>query len=84
MSALQDALLTLILLYGYPVVAGVVFVACLGMPLPVEPLLLAAGAFAADGDLSLALLLLVVAGCATTGDLPRHWTGCLVDRGSRL
>ena len=34
MSALQDTLLTLILLYGYPVVAGVVLVACLGMPLP--------------------------------------------------
>src|SRR5262249_6501908 len=61
-------LLTLVLLYGYPVVAGVVFVACLGMPLPVEPLLLAAGAFAADGDLSLALLLVLVAGCATSGD----------------
>jgi membrane-associated protein len=34
----------------------------------VEPLLLAAGAFAADGDLSLALLLVLVAACATTGD----------------
>jgi membrane protein DedA with SNARE-associated domain/rhodanese-related sulfurtransferase len=55
--------------HGYAVTAGVLFLAAAGMPLPATAVLLAAGAAAHAGGLSLELVLLLAWGSALTGDL---------------
>jgi membrane protein DedA with SNARE-associated domain len=68
-SPAVDQLLTLLLLHGYPVLFAVVLVAAAGAPLPTGILVLAAGAFAADGELNLATVVATAAGAAVAGDL---------------
>lgn len=50
---LNDYVLLGLVQYGLPVLFGVVLLASLGAPLPATLLLLTAGAFVADGDLSM-------------------------------
>lgn len=75
MTWLHDELLTLVLLYGYPVVAVVVFVGAVGMPLPSTAILLAAGAFAVEGELRLEVLIPLVAIAALAGDCVGYLVG---------
>jgi membrane-associated protein len=63
-----DQLLTWLLLYGYPVLFGAVLAGSLGVPIPNNLLILAAGGFAAEGDLDLVLVLVVVFVAAILGD----------------
>lgn len=50
---LNDYVLLGLVQYGLPVLFGVVLMASMGVPLPATLLLLTAGAFVADGDLSM-------------------------------
>ncbi len=68
MSLSADQLLTWLLLYGYPVLFVTVLIGSIGVPIPVNVLVLAAGGFVADGDLDLLPVALVVFGAAVLGD----------------
>jgi membrane-associated protein len=54
--------------YGYPVLWLSVFVAAVGIPLPISLILLASGAFAALGDFDIILLAVVAITASTAGD----------------
>lgn len=69
MSLSTDALLSAILVYGYPVLFGIVLAGSLGVPIPTDLMLLAAGGFVATGDLELVTVLLIVFVAAVAGDL---------------
>lgn len=69
MSPGADQLLTLLLLHGYPVLFAVVLVAAAGAPLPTGVLVLAAGGFAAAGELDLWAVIAIATAAAVTGDL---------------
>jgi membrane-associated protein len=62
-------------LYGYPALGLSIFIAAVGIPLPVSFVLLAAGAFAALGDFNIVLLLLISVTAATCGDCAGYWIG---------
>ncbi len=64
--------------YGYPVLWLSVFIAAVGVPLPIGLLLLAAGAFAGYGDFNIALLIGITITASSCGDnvgyfIGRHW-----------
>jgi membrane protein DedA with SNARE-associated domain len=63
-----DQLLTWLLLYGYPVLFGSVLLGSLGLPIPNNLLILAAGGFAAEGELDLVAVVAVVLAAAVVGD----------------
>lgn len=65
---MTDWLLALVPQYGLWLVGLATFASCLAVPLPTSTLLLAAGGFAAVGDLSLLSLALVALGGAVAGD----------------
>jgi membrane-associated protein len=68
MGGVLNPLLTLLLVYGYPVVGGVELASSAGVPLPMTAILLASGSLAALGDLNLPLLCLVTVIASITGD----------------
>jgi membrane-associated protein len=78
-SLSTDGLLTAILVYGYPVLFGIVLAGSLGVPIPTDLMLLAAGGFVASGDLDLVTVLLLVFVAAVAGDcvvfLVARWLG---------
>jgi len=61
--------------YGYPIVWLSVFIGAIGIPLPNTLLLLAAGAFAALGNLNLVGLFLVSLSAFVAGDSGSYWIG---------
>ncbi len=68
MSTVLPVLLNWLQEYGYPVLWLSVFVASVGVPLPIGLMLLAAGAFAALGDFDIALLTIVAVTASICGD----------------
>src|SRR6267143_1204752 len=71
----MDGAIDVLVRYGYLVVFGWVFAEQIGLPIPAAPVLLAAGALAGTGRLSLALVL-VLAGLASLGsDIIWYWIG---------
>lgn len=75
MSELLDPILTLILNYGYPIVAMCVLCSYIGIPIPTDAILLAAGSFSVDGTLNIFLLIPMVAFLAIIGDLFGYFLG---------
>src|SRR5256885_5081962 len=70
-----DGAMDFLVRYGYLVVFGWVFAEQIGLPIPAAPVLLAAGALAGTGRLSLALVL-GLAGLASLGsDIIWYWIG---------
>ena len=67
--------------YGYSLVFAVSLLEQLGLPLPVAPILLLAGAIAASGELSLVLLLLFAVLAALIGDIVWYFLGRKNGRG---
>ncbi len=70
----------LILLHGYWLIFGWVFVCFIGVPIPVTPALLAAGALSADGDMNLGLTFLFALAACLCADVSwffigRHYGG---------
>lgn len=68
MSSFLPLLISWLQLYGYPALALSIFIASVGVPLPISFVLLAAGAFAALGDFNVGALLLIAVAAATAGD----------------
>lgn len=68
MSVFLTTLLNNVQLYGYPALWVSIFIAAVGVPLPIALVLLAAGAFAALGDFNLVLLTLISISASVAGD----------------
>ena len=75
MSNLLTLLLTFLQTYGYIALWITVYVAAVGIPIPITLLLLAAGALAALGDFNLALLFVVSFSALICGDNTGYWIG---------
>jgi membrane-associated protein len=74
-SNLLSLLLTFLQNYGYVALWITIFVAAVGIPIPITLLLLAAGAFAALGDFNLALLFVISFSALICGDNTGYWIG---------
>ncbi len=68
MKVFLTALLSNVQVYGYPALWVSVFIAAVGLPLPIAVVLLAAGAFAALGDFNLVMLTLISISASVAGD----------------
>jgi membrane-associated protein len=66
--SIADQLLAALLVYGLPVLFGVILIASVGMPFPVSLMLVAAGSFAEQGEMRLAPVIIVASGAAILGD----------------
>ncbi len=75
MTELLNILLTMLLNYGYPVVFMCIIFAYLGLPIPTNAILLAAGAFSVDGTLNIFILIPAVAFIAIIGDVLGYYLG---------
>jgi membrane-associated protein len=78
-SLATDQLLTWLLLYGYPILFAVVLAGSIGLPMPTNLLVLAAGGFVAEGELDLVAVVALVLSAAVLGDaaayLLARWAG---------
>lgn len=70
---ISDLVLSLVADYGVGIVFCVTFLSCLALPVPSSLLMLAAGGFAATGDLSLTAVLLAAFLGAVLGDNAGYW-----------
>lgn len=82
MNAYLPTLISWLQQYGYPALWLSVFVAAVGIPLPVTLVLLAAGAFAALGDFNIVLLAAITITASVSGDSLGYFVGKQV--GARL
>ena len=73
----MDNVLDTLVRYGYLVVFGSVLAEQIGIPIPAIPFLLAAGALAGSGRLSLALLLALSGVASLMADVTWYWIGRL-------
>jgi membrane protein DedA with SNARE-associated domain len=71
----MNDLLDVLVRYGYLVVFAWVFAEQIGLPLPAVPVLLAAGAMAGTGRLSLVLVLVLAAIASLVSDVIWYWIG---------
>jgi membrane protein DedA with SNARE-associated domain len=65
---MSDFLLTQVINYGAPILAGIVFVSALGIPLPATFIVIAAGAFSREGFLPWHTTGLIAWSCVVLGD----------------
>ena len=72
---MTDWLLSLVPTYGLWLIAASTFASCLALPIPASVLMLAAGGFAASGDLVLAQVIAAALGGAVAGDQAGFWLG---------
>jgi membrane protein DedA with SNARE-associated domain len=86
--SITDQLLEAVLVYGLPVLFGVIMIASVGVPFPVSLTLVAAGSFAKQGDMELVPVIVVASIAAISGDqlgygLSRWGGRRLIDRITR-
>jgi membrane-associated protein len=72
---LGEQLLTALSLYGIPILASVLFIGCLGAPLPNALLLIASGSFVAGGQMNLWTVLIVASAASIAGDVAGYLLG---------
>ena len=72
---LGEQLLSLLALYGVPILAAVLFAGSIGLPLPGALLLIASGSFVAGGQMSLWPVLIAASAAAIAGDLTGYSLG---------
>ncbi len=72
---MTDLLLELVTAYGLIILAGTVFLAALGVPVPGTVLLVLSGAFAVGGDLDPTLVVLTGLSAAVAGDFTGYFIG---------
>lgn len=70
---MSESVLALVVDYGVPIVFCVTFLSCLAVPVPSSVLMLAAGGFAATGDLSLVAVAFAALCGAILGDNTGYW-----------
>ncbi len=73
----MNDLVDVLVRYGYLVVFGWVFAEQIGLPIPAMPVLLAAGAMAGTGRLSLVLVLVLAGTASLVSDVIWYWIGRL-------
>jgi membrane-associated protein len=78
LSTVLPLLLSWLQEYGYPALWLSIFVASMGVPLPIGLVLLAAGAFAALGNFDVVLLTIVAVTASTCGDSVGYLIGRLL------
>lgn len=78
----MDGAVEVLVQYGYAVVFGWVLAEQIGLPIPAVPILLASGAVAGTGRLSLALILAVAGIASLASDTIWYWIGRT--RGARV
>jgi membrane-associated protein len=66
--SLTDQLLAALLLYGLPAIFGVALIAAVGAPLPTNMMLVAAGSFVKQGEMTLWQVIFVASTAAVLGD----------------
>jgi membrane protein DedA with SNARE-associated domain len=66
--SLTDQLLAALLLYGLPLLFGVIMIASIGVPLPINLILVAGGSFVAQGEMKLWPVIIVASAAAVLGD----------------
>jgi membrane-associated protein len=66
--SLTDHLLATLLLYGLPALFGVTVIAAVGAPLPTSLMLVAAGSFVAQGEMTMWQVIIVAITAAVLGD----------------
>src|SRR2546421_3900679 len=71
----MDAVVDVLVQYGYVVVFGWVFAEQIGLPLPAVPVLLAAGAMAGSGRLNIILVLAMAVVASLASDAIWYWIG---------
>jgi membrane protein DedA with SNARE-associated domain len=71
----MDAAIDVLIRYGYVVLFAWVFAEQIGLPIPAVPVLIAAGAVAGNGQLNLALVLVVAALASLVSDTIWYWIG---------
>jgi len=75
MSSLLPLLLHRLHEYGYPMLWFTVFIAAVGIPLPISLVLLAVGAFAGYGDFHIVLLIVITVTASSCGDNVGYFIG---------
>ncbi|HLZ61983.1 MAG TPA: DedA family protein [Ktedonosporobacter sp.] len=75
MSSFLPLLLSWLQEYGYPALWLSIFVAAIGVPLPISLVLLGAGAIATLGDFNIILLVLIAVSASTAGDSVGYFLG---------
>ena len=86
--SITDQLLEAVLLYGLPVLFGIILIASVGIPFPISLTLVAAGSFAKQGEMKLVPVIVAASIAAILGDqigygLSRWGGRSLVDRITR-
>jgi membrane-associated protein len=86
--SITDQVLAALLLYGLPVLFGVILICSVGIPFPVSLMLVAAGSFVQQGDMKLWQVIVVASVAAIAGDQVAYglarWGGrSLIGRVSR-
>ena len=86
--SITDQLLEAVLLYGLPVLFGVILIASVGVPFPISLTLVAAGSFVKQGEMKLVPVIIAASIAAILGDqigygLSRWGGRSLVDRITR-
>ena len=74
---MNEQFLALLPIYGTPVIALTVFLACCGIPLPAALIMLFGGSLVATGDIPLWVLYLSCLTAACCGDQVGYWAGRL-------
>jgi membrane-associated protein len=72
---LGEQLLAALSFYGVPILAAVLYIGCLGLPLPSGVLLIASGSFIAGGQMNLWTVLIVASVASIAGDLTGYSVG---------
>ncbi len=75
MDQLLNYVLTQILIHGYPIIFFAIVSAYFGVPIPLNAVLLAAGAFTVDRTLSLFILIPLITVTAIIGDIFGYFLG---------
>jgi len=70
-----NSIFTLILVYGYPVIAIAVFLTSAGVPLPGIAIVLVAGSLAASDNHNIGILFFLVTICSVLGDIVDYFLG---------
>jgi len=66
--SVTDQILAALLVYGLPVLFGVILICSVGVPFPISLMLVAAGSFVEQGEMKLWQVIAVASGAAVLGD----------------